>query len=85
VRDGRPLPKEVPARQHYEERYDKLLFDTKRERLPQGVDASHPPLLQAKHCVVPFIDIQGLLPKLIERSAAHGHRRPQQAGKSSSG
>lgn len=72
IREGVPLPAEVPLREHFEAKYDELLLDTKR--LPLPTDAAEAPsvLLQAKYGVVPFIDLQGLKPALINWALGEG-------------
>ena len=83
ARDGKPLPKEVPERQHYEEKYDELLLDTKRLLLPEGSSGTPSVLLQAKYGMVQFIDVQGLMPRLVNWAEGHGDdlRRRAVAGR----
>jgi hypothetical protein len=83
ARDGKPLPAEVPERQHFEERYYELLLDPKRQPTPEGVSDTPSALLQAKYGIVEFIDIQGLKTQLVDWTLGCGHepRRRTIAGR----
>lgn len=83
VRAGRPLPAEVPLRQHYEDIYDELILATKKAPLPDGLSEAPSLLLQAKYGIVDFIDLQGLRPRLVDWAEGNGEgaRTRQAAGR----
>lgn len=73
IREGRPLPAEVPLRDHYERKYDELLLDTKRLPLPQGFAAAPSLLLQAKYALVGFSDLSDWRQRLVDWALTPRH------------